>query len=687
MGFWREVLYTAAIPAPNGVVHRVAAMARLQYQRPLRFAGWRLVCVRRARPSRQAALVRLLIQAMTSPDKSSSSAGRLIVFGSTVLLFAALALFWSWRRSHVEAPSAPPENNVMHKIVGEAVKPPPPPNDYVGSAACAQCHAAIAESYREHPMYRSAGRTPGEDDVEDFSDGEFTFDDGRIYRVVKEDDGIYHHEIARDRQGEVIYDEAAKISFFIGSGARGKSYAVDRDGLLFESPISWFSSAGKWDISPGYGHRHLRFGRRIQEECVLCHAGRASVDHQRETVFSEPVLLESAIGCERCHGPGQRHMELHKSDNENAVDDPIVNPARLGEDRREAVCYQCHLIGKMTFKRYGRHADDFRPGDRLDDVWAIFVAGTGVRGDRKTKAVSHVVQMRDSVCYQKSDGRLGCISCHDAHSVPAKSETDGYYRQRCLECHAEQGCSLPAEQQAAAPANNSCIHCHMPRLSAHDIAHASQTDHRILRDIEAVDDAQYLQESPELVLFDRERTVMPEWEVERAIALSKARRLQEAGYAGPTEAEQLERTLRDITEIAADDADSWTALGVIYDLRQNIGSAREALERALALKPQSENVLDLLVRVCQKSGDSIGGLEYLDRLLAQNPWRSLDYMRRSTLLSQLGRQAEAVEAAEKAVELDPTDRSARRWAIKVAQSNGDMQTSRRHAEILRRLSE
>lgn len=632
---------------------------------------------------------------MSSPGRCQTVTKWPVLLGLSIALVAVLAGPWSWFRPTVEPAStqkveavstevpAPPQG----KLVGKVMKPSPRPGGYVGSEACAECHAAIAASYAKHPMYRSAGTTPGTHDVEDFErDTEFSFDDGRIYRVVKQQDGIYHHEILRDRQGQTIYDEAVKIAYFIGSGTRGKSYVIDRGGLLFQSPVSWFTSEQKWDIAPGYGHHHVRFGRRIVEQCVDCHAGRSTTGPEREDFFPEPVLLEAAIGCERCHGPGQAHVEFHASAGGQTGDDPIVNPASLSADRREAVCYQCHLIGKMVFARYGRSFDDFRPGDRLDDVWSIFVAGTGVRGDRKTKAVSHVEQMRDSVCFQQSRGRLGCVSCHDAHSVPERSEIDAYYRQRCLECHAERGCSLPADERAAAPADNSCIHCHMPRLSAHDIAHASQTDHRILRKLDG-EDAELVPEAQEMVLFDREHVTLPKWEIERALVLATVHRMLEGGPASPEETEAAERVLRDVIEIVPDDFASLSALGTVLDMRQNVDGARQAWQRALDLKPANERVLDFMVSASQKSGDVEAFLKYLDRLMDLNPWRSGDYLRRATLLSRLGRTHEAVATVERALELDPTDRAARGWIVDAAQTIGDLATARHHAEILQRMSE
>ena len=533
-------------------------------------------------------------------------------------------------------------------------------------------------------MYRSAGRTPGDDAVENFQKGaEFRFDDGRIYRVVKQRDAIYHHELLLDNEGEIIYDEAARIDFFFGSGARGKSYAVNRGGLLFQSPISWYSRDQKWGMSPGYSYRQARFGRRISEGCVQCHAGRPSQDESRDNYFPEPVLIEAAIGCERCHGPGEEHLEFHKSRKLTRENDPIVNPARLEPDRREAVCYQCHLIGEMRLPRYGRTFSDFRPGDRVDDVWATLVAAASVRGDGKTKAVSQVEQMRESTCFKQSGGHLGCVSCHDAHSLPA--DAAAHYRRRCLACHVEKGCSAPADKQSAPPAGNSCAHCHMPRLSAHDIAHASQTDHRVLREPKGHDTSPGAA-TEKLLVFDEPHTIMPGWEIERAKALAKVLKLRESGHVSQAVGDELVQTLTRTAEIASDDPQTWAALASIFELRKDEATARKHWQRVVALRPNDELALDALAGICQRARDYHAGLAFSDRLIELNPYRARAHMRRALMLAELGRWQEAIADAESALRVDPLDKSARQWLVEVYRREGNLEGSRRHADMLKRIS-
>src|SRR5262249_10132134 len=81
--------------------------------------------------------------------------------------------------------------------------------------------------------------------------------------------------------------------------------------------------------------------------------------------------------------------------------------------------------------------------------------------------------------FQKSDGRLGCISCHDPHSLPQPAKRVAYYRGRCLECHGEKGCSLPASERQ--PKQDSCMACHMPSVNPTDVAHVTLADHCIPR--------------------------------------------------------------------------------------------------------------------------------------------------------------------------------------------------------------
>jgi len=591
--------------------------------------------------------------------------------------------------------------------VARAVKPPPTPADgFVGSDVCAKCHTAIAETYRSHPMFRSAGRVPGENEVEDFKSPPFSAPGSRRYRVERTETEVVHHEFMVDASGAVIADLAVPVHMFIGSGTRGKTYMVNRGGLLFESLISWFSTdGGRWDLSPGYEPLNKRnFERRIRDACIMCHAGRVANTPGEDDTFENPVLLEAPIGCERCHGPGAKHVARQEagvvasgpSDSGGALrddsiggglrDDSIVNPERLDPARRESVCNQCHLQGEQFIPRYGRTFYDFRPGQLLDEVWTVSVEGSEVREDGTTRAVSQVQQMHSSACYRQSAGRMSCNSCHPAHSVPDSRTKADYYRRRCQECHAERGCVLPQAERAAPPAENSCIHCHMPRLAARDIPHTSQTDHRVVRSPK-VDSPKIPNPAVnfDLELFDHAEERLPRWEVDRVRGINLVQRAQRESLKATLYLREAELLLRSSLRAAPDDVRALAALGQALTGQERTGQARECFERLLEIEPRNEKALEALAEFCHGAGDFKKGIQYGQRLLTVNPWIVRNHARQADMLRGVGRLDEALDIAEQALGLDPWHTQIRSWLVEAYRIAGDGAASRRHAEFLRRM--
>ncbi len=253
-----------------------------------------------------------------------------------------------------------------------------------------------------------------------------------------------HRETQLDPEGRVLAQVEAEVKYVLGSGARGIAFIVDHDGRLFQSPISWYSQKQEWGLSPGYEQHNFHFDRPIESHCLFCHANRAqpvalSVNHYKEPIFG----LGEAIGCERCHGPG----ELHVRGPELVAgrDLTIINPRHLEPSLRAAVCEQCHLLGEQRIGRPGRDEFDYRPGLDLIEFYAVY----GNASEVGVKAVGHVTQMRASRCFRASEGRFGCTSCHDPHEVPPPQEKAAYFRRRCLTCHDDKACTRPEEPRQA----------------------------------------------------------------------------------------------------------------------------------------------------------------------------------------------------------------------------------------------
>jgi hypothetical protein len=348
---------------------------------------------------------------------------------------------------------------------------------YVGDKACASCHADISRSYRRHPMGRSLTPIADAEEAQWYDAAHHNpFPAlGEIFQVERRGRRVWHTESRRDANDRLLYTFETEVLYAIGSGTRGRSYLADRDGYLFQTAISWYAQKGIWDLSPGF-QPGLLTGRPVPGECLFCHANRTRFQEGSLNHYDTPVFDGHAIGCERCHGPGAKHVA-----STDPLDIVCPNTERLTPDLCEAVCEQCHLEGAHRVVRRQRGLYDFRPGLPLQDFWRVFVQSRE-EGERE-QAVTHVEQMHASRCYQGGSGagRMLCTSCHDPHVAVAAEERAVYYRRRCLACHRDKGCSLPRRVRLDRQADDSCIACHMPRSPTADIVHTAATDHRIPR--------------------------------------------------------------------------------------------------------------------------------------------------------------------------------------------------------------
>lgn len=313
---------------------------------------------------------------------------------------------------------------------------------FTGNQSCKPCHQAVFENYQRTPMARSSGIV-----ADDVPTGKFRHDASNTSYNIS-------------RQGSVA---GRTLSYFIGSGAAGRSYLYGLDGFLFQAPVTWYSQKNRWDMSPGYEEDHdPLWNRPVTPNCLFCHASQVRPIYGTENRYAEPPIAQNGVSCERCHGPGSEHV-LGKA--------RMVNPAKLDPARRDSVCSQCHLAGEARVEKSGKQLAAYRPGDLLADFATYFVTSGDSVG---VKATGYVERFAQSRCKQASGDKIWCATCHDPHKVPAAEESIGYFRKKCMSCHQQ------AHSDTAAVGSN-CISCHMPKEQVVDGGHGILTDHAIPR--------------------------------------------------------------------------------------------------------------------------------------------------------------------------------------------------------------
>jgi hypothetical protein len=564
-----------------------------------------------------------------------------------IALLALLVLYaaWKWSRvvgwwagevvkeqlpsttspPHDPTTSTPPDPRLTFATPYRNVRPEV---GYVGDEACSACHSRIADTYRRHPMGRSLSSVTSLALLErDDAASHNPFDAaGFRYAVERRGERVFHMETALDAAGKVLVEMEAEVQFAIGSGERGRSYLIDRDGYLFASPLSWYPQKGIWDLSPGYAKHNPHFGRPISPDCLFCHANQ--VEHVEPTAnrYRPPLFRGAAIGCERCHGPGELHVRRHQNHEEVAgIDETIVNPRHLEPGLREAVCQQCHLQGEQRILRRGRKHFDYRPGLPAQFFFVDFVKPAPPKGSMKF--VGTVEQMYASRCFQESRGpdRLGCISCHDPHKLPAADKKAVYYRARCLSCHREESCHLSRPIRLEKAKDDNCSACHMPRTGS-DVNHTAITDHRILR-------------RPEMAAKEPAGTGLPAGQVPlvrfppRAIAPDDTESGRDLGVALMEWTDkQADRTARQLSDLAlpllesalrseANDPAAWEAMGSALWFQGRLAEALTAYETALQQSPERETSLFLAATLALRLNRRDAARAYAERALRVNPWR------------------------------------------------------------------
>jgi hypothetical protein len=508
------------------------------------------------------------------------------------------------------------------------------------------------------------------------------------FEVVGQGKRMIHRQTRLDAAGKPVWSLDLPVEYVIGSGTRGYSFLFQRDGFLFQTPISWFSQKGVWDRSPGLSEAALP-GRPVLPECLYCHAHHALARKDSRNGYDPPIFDGYAIGCERCHGPGEQHVKERKDG--VAIDGPfdrtIVNPARMAPELRDAVCAQCHLAGEPRLLRRGRGLYDFRPGMPLYEFWSVFVADR--EPGSEDKAVNHFEQMHLSHCYQGSSGanRLGCVSCHDAHEKPAEKSRVAFYRARCLDCHQQRGCTLPREQRLRTSKEDSCLVCHMPAYSASDIAHTAATNHRIVRKATARPADQQVKESTARfpVPFYRGSSTPGRLEPDRDLGIALA-----SLAAGSTnDPSRFARRAVELLEASLtafpDDVPAWEARGQALAMLNRLPEALAAFEGALARSPHRELSLHGAALTAQKTGDRDKALSYWRRAVAVDP-SAADYRGNlAQLLVHTRAWEEARPHAEAWLRLDPASLEARRLHEHFLRRDGDREGAQAERERIERL--
>lgn len=567
---------------------------------------------------------------------------------------------------------------------GQAVPSPPTTSkqylnaqsgvEYLGDEVCRKCHSSIYAQFKQTGMGRSVS-LPSAEDLHALSKPVRLFNKkmNRTYSVYARDGKMIHEESESDAKGHVVFSETHEIAYAVGAGDVGKSYLVAKGDALFVSPVSYYARIAGWDLSPGYSQGAFRgFTRRVVDLCVDCHTGLPQFVAGSHNRFQQPPFRFLTVGCERCHGPGAIHARQHTEEavvegpiDQGPIDFSVVNPRKLRPEIRDDVCAQCHLAGDARVLQPGKNYLDFRPGTPLGDVVAIFSVPQTIKGNHFV-ALDQFEQLKMSRCWSASNGRLGCISCHNPHLQLHGDQAADFFRDRCLKCHAADTCRAPQPQRQATTPPDNCILCHMPKQPTENIGHSSITDHRILRTPSEIPAVLQGGASPPPMdlIYDTKPSGSGETPAHlRNLALAYSQlagRYPELGEKGLAILEQAAAGLPADAEIQA-------AYGLVLRVARPKEEQRaaQALQKAIDLGSQSAEVRTLLARLRMQQGQITAAMELYKESIRIEPYYTPPYLDLAQVYSMLKDQRSALEILDRVLQLDPGNDAVRKEWLKL----------------------
>ncbi|HWB14236.1 MAG TPA: cytochrome c3 family protein [Pirellulales bacterium] len=394
-------------------------------------------------------------------------------------------------------------------------------SSFVASQECRDCHPREYSSWHDS-FHRQMTQVARPDTVLGPFDGTKIEDGGQVHQPVRRGDELWlesspavplvSQQAASEGEGTgetVSARTARRVVMTTGAHHMQLFWSAGGDGnLLDELPVVYLRDErpgkSRWapleasflsPTPPGFASQ-----AHWNRDCILCHATGGKPGLSAQSGPANTKVAELGIACEACHGPGERHVALHRSSgggqsHENtgagspeSTDQHIVNPARLPPERSAQVCGYCHAMASFVTDQL---AEDFlvsgggyRPGDDLSQVRVTVLPSrlsdeqlSGIRqknpffdGSYWPDGMIRVAgreynALLESACRQ---GGMTCLSCHSMHqSKPDDQLALGKEgNEACYQCHASYRENLTEHTRHLPDSTGSqCYNCHMPHTT------------------------------------------------------------------------------------------------------------------------------------------------------------------------------------------------------------------------------
>ncbi len=406
----------------------------------------------------------------SGPAAAPRGRGWLIGIGLTLAAMIALVIAYFGTLRDIE------QNGLQPASTARPMATP----EFVGSAACADCHA---HEYRqwETSQHAVAMQLASEATVlGDFADAQFAHR-GVTSRFFRRQGGFF---VRTDGPDGTLDDFEVVHTFGVYPL---QQYLVElRGGHVQALPLAWDARPA---AAGGQRWFHLYPDETIDHEdelhwtgrqqnwnymCADCHSTHVKKNYDAASNSYATTWSEISVGCEACHGPGSNHVQLARTATKSGValpepgltvdlserrtatwaidpDSGLATRSRARESDVELdVCAQCHA-------RRGQFSDDYLPGDRFEDHYrpALLEDPLYFPDGQQRDEVYKWGSFLSSRMYARG---VTCSDCHDPHNQQLQAEGNGV----CAQCHLASKFDTPAHHfHEPGTAGAECKSCHM----------------------------------------------------------------------------------------------------------------------------------------------------------------------------------------------------------------------------------
>ena len=298
----------------------------------------------------------------------------------------------------------------------------PTSSAYADPASCASCHAEIARTYSLTGMARSFSRCPvGYGSRLPRLSQALPIATTRWRSATASSTRDATRSASTERKP--MQSSSKPITSSAPAITREPSFTATRKDLI-EMPVSWYAEEQVviWAMSPGTTAGASRLPARHRCGLHVCHNGypRAPV-RTSSTARNSPTAAPEGIDCQRCHGPGQAHIDAVKARR------PRSGPScdrESRETRPRTTSRNVHAMSSRVDEQSAAVSDSpirtvavfLLPGKPLGDYFIYFDHAPGTRPRRQVRDRRRAYRLRKSACFQRS--QMTCVTCHNPHDIP-----------------------------------------------------------------------------------------------------------------------------------------------------------------------------------------------------------------------------------------------------------------------------